>query len=140
MIEPKHSTTKVLPARYSQNPASKKMRDYRKKHPEYTERRKAMNRNRRLKLLDSLGERKCVRCGYDKDIRALHIGHKNGGAYLQRRNMNMQTMYMFYLRNLDIAKMDLEVICANCNAIQQANDREFSWYRKKIKEQNSETD
>jgi len=43
--------------------------------------------------------------------------------------MTMNQMYRFYLRSPDVAKVDLQVICANCNAIQQADRKEFSWLK-----------
>jgi len=132
--------TKALPLQYSQTHNAKYMRELRKQHPELLEIQYQKNKQIRIKLLDLLGKRKCVRCGYDKDVGALHIGHKRGGAYIQRRSGGTLKMYLFYLRNPDVAKYDLEILCANCNAIQQSEDREFSWLKNSnaIKTDNSE--
>lgn len=66
----------------------------------------------RERAITTLGA-KCVECGYDTDIRALQIDHKNGGGGEERRRLSMRDIYR---RVLDYP-MDYQVLCANCNMI-----------------------
>ena len=106
--------------------------------PEYFKKYYIKNRNRviqkqrtrgqevRVKLLTILNpKQKCIRCGFT-DIRALQIDHKNGrGTEEYKGNkMNVMGMYRFYLKNIELAKQNLQVLCANCNWIKKSELRE----------------
>jgi hypothetical protein len=68
----------------------------------------------RLELLELLG-RKCVRCGYDADWRALQVDHINGGGTRLRRSVASLPEYYRALR--EGRGGDVQVLCANCHAI-----------------------
>jgi hypothetical protein len=55
----------------------------------------------------------CDECGYDNDIRALQIDHKNGGGNIERRALTERGVYRRVFEHPD----DYRVLCANCNAI-----------------------
>jgi hypothetical protein len=76
------------------------------------------------KLLDLLGN-KCVKCGFI-DSRALQIDHIHGGGHKELSKGN-ESMYRNYLKNPDLAKSELQVLCANCNQIKRAEQREDAW-------------
>lgn len=76
----------------------------------------------REKLLDALG-RKCARCGYNADVRALQIDHVNGGGTQERRQFpNFQAYYAYILQNA--ANGNYQILCANCNVIKRMEERE----------------
>lgn len=79
--------------------------------------------SKREKLLDALG-RKCARCGYDADIRALQIDHVNGGGAAERRQFpNFSAYYAHILENAVSGKYQIH--CANCNVIKRMEEREY---------------
>jgi len=78
-------------------------------------------------LFDILG-RECVLCGYS-DIRALQFDHINGGGRKEQRIYNDRaTMVLFYVKNPELAKKKLQVLCANCNWIKRNDKKEFNQY------------
>ena len=87
---------------------------------------KIRNRQRRQKvreqLLDALG-RKCARCGYDADVRALQIDHVNGGGCKERKDFPSRDAYYNYI--LQSAKDGAyQILCANCNVIKRIEEKE----------------
>jgi hypothetical protein len=76
-----------------------------------------------IDLLELLGSH-CVRCGF-ADIRALQIDHINGQGKkeFQKFKGNI-SLYRFYLKNPDLAKKYLQVLCANCNWIKRFENKE----------------
>ncbi len=82
---------------------------------------KSMN-NLRVKLFELLGCI-CKNCGFS-DKRALQFDHINGGGTKQRRELKSQTqVYRFYVKNPQLAKQQLQVLCANCNFIKEMKKR-----------------
>jgi hypothetical protein len=81
----------------------------------------------RKKLLELLGGR-CVRCGLS-DIRALQIDHINGHGSKELHKKGNITTYRQYMANPNLAKSQLQVLCANCNWIKRAENKEV---RRKI--------
>lgn len=78
----------------------------------------------RLKCLDVLG-RKCIRCGYDSDVRALQIDHINSDGRLDRKGPGKKSGGSYYhhiFKNLDSGRY--QVLCANCNVIKRAEAQE----------------
>ena len=70
----------------------------------------------RLSLIEILGK-KCVSCGFS-DIRALQIDHINGNGLTDFKNGNY-VRYRYYVKNPEIAKHNLQILCANCNWIKK---------------------
>ena len=103
---------------YSMNPNSIKQREYRKKHPELIKRESNRRRKTRLELMQILGPLKCVNCGFNR-IEALQIDHIDGFGYQERRIFFKTSfkLYRFYLCNPELAKKNLQILCANCNII-----------------------
>ncbi len=71
-------------------------------------------------VYDLLG-RKCVKCGYKKDIRALQIDHINGGGRAHHRR---HSNYTFYKDVLKDNGEGYQVLCANCNVIKKFDNNE----------------
>ncbi len=109
---------------YSQKYFAKYMREYRQKNPQYLEKDLERRKNLRKKLLDILGGAKCSHCGFDKDVRVLQIDHiNNEGAKDARSFGGSFKMYRHYVTNPEIAKIKLQILCANCNIIKQHNEK-----------------
>lgn len=94
------------------------------------ERMLTLHRNRQKSIRHQLvillnPEQKCVRCGFN-DLRALQIDHKNGRGTEEYKGVknNILKMYRFYLKNPELAKESLQVLCANCNWIKKSENRE----------------
>jgi hypothetical protein len=91
-------------------------------NPEY---RRFKTQEYRLKILQLLGN-KCVKCGYDKDIRGLCIDHVNGGGNEERgrkgkcrKTHSSQTYYYHILSKILTGSKDYQCLCATCNQIKQ---------------------
>lgn len=128
--ERKELTERKSTITLSTNKDSITMRNWRKNNPEKARKLRLQEQERtkkqRLSLMDILGGRKCVDCGYDADVRALHIDHIGGGGCEDRKlfkgNINM---YRYYLKIPTIAVIKLQVLCMNCNTIKQHNHKEW---------------
>jgi hypothetical protein len=81
----------------------------------------------RKKLIELLGG-KCIRCGFS-DIRALQIDHISGHGSKELHKKGNITTYRQYLASPGLAKSQLQVLCANCNWIKRAENKEV---RRKI--------
>lgn len=78
----------------------------------------------RLQLIIILGGQ-CIECKYNLDIRALQIDHiKGGGTKEVKRFGSLSKMCKYYLCNIEIAKANLQVLCANCNVIKRYTNGE----------------
>ena len=74
--------------------------------------------------MDILGGRFCIKCGF-KDIKALQFDHIHGNGKQRREQFKSQyQMISFYYHNLDIAKKEIQVMCANCNSIKKVDNQE----------------
>ena len=81
------------------------------------------NRRRlRREVLDAYGG-KCVRCGFS-DERALQIDHVDGGGCQHRKQFGGQVSFMYWLRRVGFPK-NFQILCANCNWIKRAENREY---------------
>jgi len=83
----------------------------------------------RAALFEILGGVKCVKCGFG-DSRALHFDHIYGGGRKQVKDSksNMR-MYLYYIKNPEIAIKTLQILCANCNWIKRIENMETSQWR-----------
>lgn len=78
---------------------------------------------RRKKLIELLGN-KCVICGFD-DFRALQLDHVNGNGTTHRKKFGtVDVMIGYYLKHLDEAVVDLQILCANHNWIKRFENHE----------------
>lgn len=75
-------------------------------------------RHIRQRAIDALGT-KCQKCGFD-DPRALVIDHINGGGSIARRVVGVMTIYRQVLNTPD----GFQILCANCNSIKRAEEKE----------------
>ncbi len=76
---------------------------------------------KREQLIISLGGYVCVRCGFD-DPRALQIEHIFGRS--SDYNLSKTGILDYLLENPDIAYEELQILCANCNWIKRAENKE----------------
>jgi len=82
----------------------------------------------RLKLLDMLGGRICVKCDFN-NVLALQIDHKQGnGKHDLKRFKSAYAIYRYYLDHPKLAKQNLQVLCANCNIIKKIENKEHLKY------------
>lgn len=95
----------------------KKLQEYYKAY------RKTVGTQRRMEVMDMLGGRKCCKCGYDADVRALQIDHINGDGYIQRREHPLPD-YTYYKRILESGGIGFQILCANCNVIKKFENGE----------------
>jgi hypothetical protein len=79
---------------------------------------------KRRELFTLLGDR-CVICGFT-DTRALQLDHKFGGGTqeLIKFKGNWQ-LYNYYLKNPELAKERLQILCANHNWIKRHENKEL---------------
>jgi len=82
----------------------------------------------RTNLMNLLGN-KCVKCGF-ADMRALCFDHINGGGHREYLKYKAATFYRHYLADIQLAKANLQVLCANCNSIKRSINRESAWKHK----------
>lgn len=131
---------------YSTDPRAVYMRKYYKTHKDSVNARnrvyKAANKDKvllqqsvrgndirtvtRQKILDTLG-RRCVRCGYSEDSRALQIDHvRSNGAQERAEIVTRASSMQYYLHMLDnLHTGDYQILCANCNVIKKYECGEF---------------
>lgn len=75
-------------------------------------------KNNRLKLIALLGN-KCIKCGFS-DIRALQLDHINNDGHIDRKKFKcVQNYYFYYCKHEEMARKNLQVLCANCNWIRR---------------------
>lgn len=75
----------------------------------------------RMNLMNILGGAYCKSCGFNV-LEALQFDHIFGGGTKERKLFaSGRAMYCFYIKNPDIAKQKLQVLCANCNFIKRSN-------------------
>ena len=96
---------------------------------------KRKNSDDRLEIIKILGG-KCVRCGYDKDVRALKIDHTNGGGGDERKKYTSALYWIVLDMVRKGERKKYQVLCANCNTIKRITENEFGKARIK-KLQNS---
>ena len=85
--------------------------------------RRARQRGMRLAVIEYLGKT-CVYCGFT-DIRVLQLDHIKGKGHEDfRKHKSPDTLYRYYFNNLDKAKENLQVLCANCNWIKKYENGE----------------
>jgi len=85
------------------------------------------DKNLRLSVIRLLGGQ-CAHCGYD-DMRALVLDHKNSDGHIDRRRLGHK-IARYYIHHLDEAKINLQVLCANCNLIKQSEADEHNKTRR----------
>lgn len=80
----------------------------------------------RISIMDIIGGRKCIMCGFDKDLRALQLDHINSGGNKEYKFFKGNTkMYRYYAKNPEVARIKLQVLCANCNCIKRHTSKEW---------------
>lgn len=73
----------------------------------------------RNELMIILGGAYCKHCGFNI-FEALQFDHINGGGTKERTLFaSGRAMYRYYIKNPEIAKQKLQVLCANCNFIKR---------------------
>jgi len=107
---------------------SQEQKLYLERHPNMKikarEQTRKYKRRVRIELMELLGGTKCVRCGFD-DYRALQLDHLNGGGNDDRRKLGGNDVEAaFYLKNPELAKRTLQILCANCNWIKKHEKKE----------------
>ena len=70
---------------------------------------------KRVIVIQALGG-KCIECGYDEDIRALQLDHIHNDGKEDRKRLGSRVC-RYYVNNIEEAKQNLQVYCANCHAI-----------------------
>lgn len=71
----------------------------------------------------------CVKCKYKEDIKALELDHKNSDGDKDRKKHGTK-IARYYIKNLDEAKKNLQVLCSNCNKIKAVQKNEHSKSRR----------
>jgi len=81
----------------------------------------------RYEILSLLGM-KCIKCGYDKDIRALQIDHVFSDGYKVRYlGKNRLVYYKGILGEVKEGSKRYQILCANCNFIKRYENNELQW-------------
>lgn len=106
-----------------------KMNNENMKDPTKRARKNQLDRDRALKakrtIYGVLGGAKCVKCGYDKDIRALQLDHIHGGGSKDRKtNRSTTKILQIFKDDLDRLRDVYQILCANCNMIKKFENNE----------------
>jgi 5-methylcytosine-specific restriction endonuclease McrA len=83
-------------------------------------------------LVDFFGG-KCVHCGFE-DGRALQLDHINGDGAKDRNRPGgfcLSARYKAVMQNPEWARKTLQLLCANCNCIKRAENREYAFGKRK---------
>ncbi len=119
---------------YHMTPSAIISRKWNQRNPDKIEVVKQRNKNMRLLVMDILGGRVCVTCGYDENTRALQLDHIDDKGHEDRYHFtNIWSMYSFYLKNPEITREKLQVLCANCNTIKQSENNIYQMSRREQK-------
>ena len=79
----------------------------------------------RQKILEEVGNSKCKKCGVE-DIRVLQLDHINGNGNILAKQITSGSMrHYYYYNNLELAKKELQVLCANCHMIKTIEHGDF---------------
>lgn len=86
--------------------------------------------SKKIKLMEILGGVKCSNpdclvTGGCRDIRCLQFDHINGGGRKESESVGNRQMMFNYLNNPNLAKKNLQVLCANCNWIKKHVNKEY---------------
>ena len=83
---------------------------------------------KRFDLLMHLGG-VCVHCGYNKDWRGLVLDHIRGDGKEDRERVGGR-IYRYYIKHLDEAEKNLQVLCAGCNQVKAVVNKEHNRSRR----------
>ena len=83
--------------------------------------------------MEILGGQYCKHCGFN-DYRVLQIDHIYGNG--QDMPLNVKGIILYYLENPNIAREELQVLCANCHRIKSLENGDIG--RKKSSEKKNE--
>jgi len=75
----------------------------------------------RIELMEILGGQFCKECGFN-DYRVLEIDHIFGNG--QDMPLTVKGIIFYYLENPQIAREELQVLCANCHRIKTIENNE----------------
>lgn len=93
-------------------------------HPSYDAERCARARIEALDIWNCT----CVKCGYNKDLRALEVDHINGDGYLERNGKRGGAMknYRHWVNLIadPQVKEKFQLLCANCHKIKTFENNE----------------
>ena len=86
---------------------------------------KRYNHKIKWRLISILGDGSCSKCGLF-DLRFLQFDHINGRGIDDHKMFNrQQKIYLFYLKNPELARQKLQILCANCNWIKRYQNQEL---------------
>ena len=88
---------------------------------EWNEKRRHQRQELRNKLFEILGSTECVRCGFGEPRIGLQFDHRWGGGKIEtdlKRRKDVEFL-RYYINRPEEAKRELQVLCANCNAIKR---------------------
>lgn len=101
---------------------------YWRNNPECKDKCLKRDSDKRFALIRILGDQ-CQRCAYKEDKRALVLDHINGDGKADRKRIGAR-IYRYYIKNLDEAKKNIQVLCANCNLIKSFENNEHNISRR----------
>ena len=113
----------------------KAAKDYRERNPRNKKQKlvrvewqRTWRKNRQLRTIERFGS-KCNECGYDEDVRALHIDHIRGdGSFDRKRFGSSYDTYITYLLSLSDEELNenYQCLCANCNWIKRYEEESYN--------------
>ncbi len=77
------------------------------------EKQKQKGIDKKLQLIKMLGEVKCSRCGYDKNLACLSFHHKNPND--REFSLDQRICSMYSMKRLITEAKKCEVLCMNCH-------------------------
>jgi len=79
--------------------------------------------NKRQLVFEILNQYECINCGF-ADERALQFDHINGDG--KKHPPGGLTRVLFFLKNPEYTRNNIQILCANCNWIKRHKNREYA--------------
>lgn len=67
------------------------------------------------------------------DERCLQFDHINGGGSKQYKKIGPYSLWIYYVKNPEIAKQDIQILCSNCNSCKKHISKQFPYLNKNAK-------
>ena len=78
----------------------------------------------RKNLIETMGNQ-CNHCGYNKDYRAIHLDHINGGGNRDRKENDCLTIFQYLKMNREAElRKNFQLLCVTCNWIKRYTNDE----------------
>lgn len=78
----------------------------------------------RVEMIRMMGG-KCIKCGFDKDMRALQVDHIQGGGCKEQLKISRVRFWRYVMDSFNKKEGKYQLLCANCNFIKRYLNNEL---------------